>query len=92
MAADDVASAVGEVAVGPPVNGMVEVAGPEQFRLDELVRRALAARDDPREVVADPHARYFGPSSRNAPCCPAADAEVAQTSYDEWLGQPTARS
>src|SRR5436189_5839711 len=60
MAADDVAKAVGRIAVGAPVNGVVEVAGPEQFRLDELIREGLSARSDPREVVADPRARYFG--------------------------------
>ena len=54
MAADDVASAVGMIAVGPPVNGTVEIGGPEQFRLDELVRQRLAALKDPREVIADP--------------------------------------
>src|SRR6058998_4403876 len=60
MAADDVASAVGRIAVGPPVNGTVEIAGPEQFRLEELVRRRLAQLGDPREVVADPTALYSG--------------------------------
>ena len=60
MAADDVAKAVGRVAVGTPVNGTVEVGGPEQFRFDEIIRKALAARKDPRTVVADPGARYFG--------------------------------
>ena len=60
MAADDVASAVGRIAVGSPVNGTLEIGGPEQFRLDEFVRRGLAARKDPREVVTDPHARYYG--------------------------------
>ena len=54
MAADDVASAVGRIVLGSPVNGIVEIAGPEQFRLDELIRQGLSARDDPREVVADP--------------------------------------
>jgi uncharacterized protein YbjT (DUF2867 family) len=58
MAADDVASGVGRIAIGQPVNGIVEIGGPEQFRLDELVRRRLAALTDPREVIADPHARY----------------------------------
>jgi uncharacterized protein YbjT (DUF2867 family) len=62
MAADDVASAVGTVTLSPPANSIVEIAGPEQFRLHELVRRALSERHDPREVVADPHAPYFGPS------------------------------
>src|SRR3974390_2483413 len=60
MAADDVASAVGRLAMGSPVNGTVEGGGPEKFRLDELARRYLVARKDPREVVADPHARYYG--------------------------------
>src|SRR6185295_7300373 len=60
MAAEDVAKAVGKVAVGAPLNGTVEVAGPEQFRFDELIRQGLAARNDLRQVVVDPHARYFG--------------------------------
>lgn len=60
MAADDVAKAVLRVAVGTPVNGTFEVAGPQQFRFDELIRQGLAAYKDSREVVADPHARYFG--------------------------------
>src|ERR1700758_2772032 len=60
MAADDVASGVARVAVGPPLNGTVEIAGPEQFRVDELVRRLLATLNDPREVIADPNARYSG--------------------------------
>jgi uncharacterized protein YbjT (DUF2867 family) len=60
MAADDVASAVARVAMGSPVNGTVEVGGPERFRLDELIRLDLTARNDPREVIADPQAGYFG--------------------------------
>ena len=60
MAADDVATAVGRIAVGPAVNGIVEVGGPEQFRLDELVRRRLKSLNDPREVIADPEALYSG--------------------------------
>src|SRR5687767_13635653 len=56
IAADDVASAVGRISVGSPVNGIVEVAGPQQFRLDELIRQGLSERGDPREVIADPHA------------------------------------
>jgi len=60
VAAEDVASAVGRIALGSPVNGIVEIAGPEQFRLDELIRRSLDTQNDPRQVIADPHARYFG--------------------------------
>ena len=66
MAADDVATAVGRVAVGEPLNGIVEIAGPEQFRFDDFIRRGLAARHDPRQVVADPDARYFGADPRRA--------------------------
>src|SRR6516165_10206770 len=60
MAADDVAKAVARVAAGTPINGTVDVAGPQQFRFDELIRQGLGARNDPRKVVVDEHARYFG--------------------------------
>jgi len=60
IAADDVASAVGKIALSAPVNCIVEIAGPELFRLDELVRRRLAQLNDPREVITDPQARYAG--------------------------------
>src|SRR5437868_11063809 len=60
MAADDVASALAGIAMRSPVNGTVEIGGPEQFRLDELIRRDLAARKDPREVISDPRGRYYG--------------------------------
>src|SRR6266513_275006 len=71
MAADDVASAVGRIAVGQPVNGIVEIGGPEQFRLDELVRRRLASLKDPREVIADPRARYSGAEVGERPLVPS---------------------
>ena len=61
VAAGDVAKAVGRIAVGPPANGVAEVGGPGRFRLDELIRRVLSARHDPREVLTDPDAGYFGP-------------------------------
>jgi uncharacterized protein YbjT (DUF2867 family) len=88
MAADDVAKAVGRIAVGTPVNGVVEVAGPEQFRLDELIRKGLSARQDPREVVVDPHARYFGAELGEHTLIPAADARLGEIHFQEWLGQP----
>jgi uncharacterized protein YbjT (DUF2867 family) len=88
MAADDVAKAVGRIAVGTPVNGVVEVAGPEQFRLDELIRQGLSARQDPREVVVDPHARYFGAELGERTLIPAADARLGEIHFQEWLGQP----
>jgi uncharacterized protein YbjT (DUF2867 family) len=91
MAADDVASAVGRIAVGSPVNGTVEVGGPEKFRLDELVRRGLAAWNDPREVVADPHARYYGIELSERTLLPGDDARLGETRFETWLTQPAAR-
>ena len=87
MAADDVAAAVGRTAVGPPVNGIVEVAGPEQFRLDEFIRRGLEERDDPREMIADPEARYFGARLDERTLVPGDDASLAETRFEDWLSQ-----
>jgi uncharacterized protein YbjT (DUF2867 family) len=88
MAADDVANAVCSVAVGVPVNGTVEVAGPERLRLDELIRRGLSARKDPREVIADPSARYFGAQLSELTLVPGDDARIGQTRFETWLSQP----
>lgn len=85
MAADDVASAMCEAALGAPVNGTIEVAGPEQVRLDELIRRGLKAKNDPREVIADPQARYFGALLQERTLVPAAAAMLAATRFDAWL-------
>jgi uncharacterized protein YbjT (DUF2867 family) len=90
MAADDVASGVGRVAVGAPLNGMVEIAGPEQFRLDELIRGVLTTRNDPREVVTDPQARYFGINPSERALLPGADARLAGTRFSDWLEQQRA--
>ena len=88
MAADDVAKAVGRVAVGAPVNGTVEVAGPQQFRFDELIRQGLAAYHDPREVVADPNARYFGAELGERSLIPSGEARLGEIRFDKWLSQP----
>jgi uncharacterized protein YbjT (DUF2867 family) len=85
MAADDVAKAVGRVAVGPPGNGVVEIAGPESFRLDDLVRTLLEAQGDPREVVADPAARFYGISPGERTLLPDDDAQLGETSLESWL-------
>jgi uncharacterized protein YbjT (DUF2867 family) len=85
MAADDVASGVARVAVGPPVNGIVEIAGPEQFRVDELVRRRLASLKDPREVVADPRARYDGAEVSERTLLPGKEARLGETHFADWL-------
>jgi uncharacterized protein YbjT (DUF2867 family) len=89
MAAADVASGVGLVAVGPPLNRIVEIAGPDQFRLDDLVRRALKARNDPREVITDPDARYFGIGPSERTLLPGDDARLGQIRYEDWSRQPT---
>ncbi|MGE5837229.1 MAG: SDR family oxidoreductase [Acidobacteriota bacterium] len=88
MAADDVATAVGRIAMGAPLNGTVEVAGPEQFRFDELIRQGLRARNDTREVVVDPHARYFGTELGERSLIPADDARLGEIRLQEWLNQP----
>jgi uncharacterized protein YbjT (DUF2867 family) len=85
IAADDVAAVVARVAVGPPVNGVVEVAGPDTFQLDELIRRALAARDDPREVIVDPHSRYFGVELSQRMLLPDDTAKLGATHFEDWL-------
>ncbi len=87
MAADDVASAVGRIAVGPPVNGIVEIGGPEQFRLDDLVRRRLAALKDSREVMPDPKALYSGATISERTLVPGNDARLGETRFETWLIQ-----
>jgi uncharacterized protein YbjT (DUF2867 family) len=91
MAADDVASAVGRVAIAQPVNGTVEVGGPEQFRMDELVRRRLAGLNDPREVVADPNARYSGALIDDRTLVPGKDARLGETHFADWLKSPASQ-
>ena len=81
IAGDDVAGALSRIAMSAPVNGTVEIEGPEQFRLDEAVRQDLAARKDPREVSADPHARYYGIEVSERTLVPAEDARRGQTRF-----------
>jgi uncharacterized protein YbjT (DUF2867 family) len=88
MAADDVAEAVARTTVGRPLNSVIEVAGPEQFRLDELIRQALRARNDPHEVVADPQARYFGAVLGERTLVPDDGALLSETRFEDWLRQP----
>jgi uncharacterized protein YbjT (DUF2867 family)/quercetin dioxygenase-like cupin family protein len=85
MAADDVASLLAGIAVNTPVNGTVEIAGPDQFHLDDLIRRDLAARNDPRKVESDPHALYFGGELSEKTLVPADDARLAETHFEDWL-------
>jgi uncharacterized protein YbjT (DUF2867 family) len=92
MAASDVAAAVAEVALGAPLDGTVKIGGPEQFRFDEIVRRALHDRGDPRTVVADPHARYFGTELEEDSLVPGPGARLGATSYVEWAARETPRT
>jgi uncharacterized protein YbjT (DUF2867 family) len=92
MAADDVASGVARVAVGPPVNGIIEIAGPEQFRVDDLVRRRLAALKDPRQVIADPNALYSGAKINERTLVPGNNARLGETRFDTWLTQSALRA
>jgi uncharacterized protein YbjT (DUF2867 family) len=86
-AADDVASTLADVAVGAPLNDTVELAGPEAFPLDELARRLLSASNDPRQVTADVHARYFGVELDDRSLTPGDDARIAPTRFEDWLSQ-----
>jgi len=92
MAADDVASAVGRVAIGQPVNGTVEIGGPEQFRMDELVRRRVAQLNDPRDIVADPNARYSGTRVDDRTLVPGKDAGLGETRFETWLAQSAGKA
>jgi len=87
MAADDVAKAVARTAVGTPLNGMVEVGGPEQVRFDEIIRRALAARNDPRQVVADPKARYFDAILDDRSLVPGHGAQLGEVTLEQFVRQ-----
>jgi len=89
MAADDVATEVSHTAAGRPLNGTVVIAGPEQFRLDELVRRVLSARNDPRVVLTDPEARYFGAKLGERTLVPDENAKVGATRLEDWLDRST---
>jgi uncharacterized protein YbjT (DUF2867 family) len=91
MAADDVASGVARVTVDQPTNGIVEIAGPEQFRVDELVRRRLAPLKDPREVIADPNALYSGAKLSEKTLLPGKNARLGETRFETWLTQPAAQ-
>ncbi|RLP94627.1 SDR family oxidoreductase [Micromonospora sp. BL4] len=85
MAGEEVAQALVRVVLGSPLNGRVEVAGPERLRMDEFFRAALAALGDPREVVTDPHARYFGSELSERSLVPKGEAILGTMTYADWL-------
>ena len=88
--ADDVAAALAEIAVNQPVNDIVELGGPDQFRLDELAERVLRARNDPRHVRADMRAPYFGAELDHYSLTPENNVRVAPTHFEDWLSQSAA--
>ncbi len=85
IVSDDVAAALADIAVGAPANGTIEVAGPERLRLDKLVRQALIASQDSREVIADGEASYFGAKLNDQTLIPAEDARIGATRFEDWL-------
>ncbi|WP_457584425.1 SDR family oxidoreductase [Ensifer canadensis] len=90
IASDDVAAALTDVALAPPINGTVEVAGPEAVPLDELVRRFLKAKHDTRKVVPDVHARYFGAVLNDQSLTPGDKPLLGTIHFEDWLGQQAA--
>ncbi|WP_332674511.1 SDR family oxidoreductase [Aromatoleum sp.] len=91
IAADDVSAVLADLAVGAPVNGIVEVGGPDRFPLDELARKFLAARDDQREVIADVHARYFGSELDDRSLVTGDNARIGSTRFQNWLSRSAAQ-
>jgi uncharacterized protein YbjT (DUF2867 family) len=85
IAADDVAAIVADVALAPPRNGIVEIAGPERAPFNEIVARYLQAVGDPRKVVSDPEARYYGSRVEERSLVPLGEARLGRITFDEWL-------
>ena len=90
IAADDVADAVADVAVGAPLNGTVEIAGPDRAPIAELVGRFLSATHDPRTVLADAHAGYFGIAVNDRSLTPGENPRIGATRFDDWLSHASA--
>jgi uncharacterized protein YbjT (DUF2867 family) len=84
---DDVVEQLADIALGAPINGTVEVAGPEAIPLDELVRQVLVARQDPRQIVADAHARYYGAELNDESLIPGPKAHLGSVTFSDWLRQ-----
>lgn len=90
VAAEDVATAVGRAAAGEPVNGPIEVAGPETFPIEEFIKRTFAASGDQRSVTTSPDAQYFGAKIEKSTLLPVEGAQLASTTLDEWLASQAA--
>jgi uncharacterized protein YbjT (DUF2867 family) len=89
IASDDVAAALADVVLAAPANGVIEVAGPEQFSLAKLVQRFLTAKEDPRKVVPDANALYFGEKLNDQSLTPGAAPRIGPTRFENWLSQST---
>ena len=92
IAADDVAPIVADVALAAPRNGIVEIAGPERAPFNEVVARYLKAVGDPRQVVSDPEARYYGSRVEERSLVPLGEARLGRIGFDEWLRRSQARA
>ena len=91
IASDDVAAALADIAVAAPVNGTIEIAGPEKIPLDAIARQYLAAKKDKRQVIADVKARYFGTEMNDKSLTPGANPNLGPTSFTDWLGHSSVR-
>lgn len=89
IASDDVAAALADVVLAAPANGVIELAGPEQFSLAKLVQRFLTAKQDPRKVVPDANALYFGEKLNDQSLTPGAAPRIGPTRFENWLSQST---
>ena len=87
IVSDEVVAALADIALGAPLNGTVEVGGPEAIPLDELAREVLSARGDPRQIVADAHARYFGAELNDQSLIPGPKARLGSLTFGDWLRQ-----
>jgi uncharacterized protein YbjT (DUF2867 family) len=85
IVSDDVAAALADVAIAQPSNDTIELAGPEPVRMDELIRRYLSFKGDPRKVIADPAALYYGVKVNDQSLTPGAHPRLGPTRFDEWL-------
>ena len=91
IASDDVADAVADVALGTPVNGTIEIAGPDRAPIDELVGQFLSATHDPRTVIADAHAGYFGIEVDDQSLTPGDNPRIGAIRFQDWLARSTSR-
>jgi len=91
IAGGDVATAVAKVAEGSPLNGTIEIGGPDKFQFDKFIEKILRARHDPRQVVGDPHARYYGATLTERSLIPDDGAYLGETHFSDWLKSPASQ-